>query len=654
MAAVKDAPRRNLVRRAPKKELAQAEAKRKVIDLIGGGAQVAAAMKAVQRTYQTYRGWYNDDPDFANEIRYLRSLAERTAKERRGAVGMPVPDFPEFCEQYLHQPLYQHQLRMWDMLCGKVPRDLHSSMVYRPGRPARILCNWPPSHAKTTTFSINFVVWLIHRNPDIKVVIVSKTQGMARKMLGAIKFRLADASYRDMHLRFAPSGGWKDPDQSWTQTEIYVKGRGSGEKDPTVQALGIGGHLQGARSDFILLDDVVDRANAGAWEDQADWLAQIVTSRLPDDETDVSLRPDAPGKLIILGTRNAPVELYQVLRDDYNDYDGNPVYTFLSQPAVLEYGPTPEDWVTLWPRTFDSYGNAKRMWDGPALAKRRGDVRSETLWALTFQQQDVASNAAFPAEAVMAAVNGSRMAGLIPKEGPGASREDRGMAGLYVVAGLDPATVGHTAMVVYGVDRMTRRRFVLDALNAPGMTPHELRSAVKRLTTAYGIREWRVESNAFQRFLTQDEALRMWLANAGCLLREHFTTGQKKWDPDFGVASLAPLLLSCVTPAEGGRWKKVEGGGLIELPSQRMCQPIVDLIDQLITWMPESKGVKTDLLMALWFAEIAARDFLGVDAQRTHHLADRFVSRHDLAKRDVIDLNKLAEQVYAWGAEATS
>lgn len=647
MASGKPAAARNLVRRSPKKDLPPADAKRKVIDLIAAGAKAGDAMRSVQRSYDTYRGWYREDPVFAGEIKYLRSIAERAAREKRGVVGEPVPDFPTFCRDYLHQPLYLHQLRMWDLLQGKPPRDLHPSMTYRPGRPARILCNWPPDHAKTTSISINFVVWLIHRNPDVKVVIVSKTQGMARKMLGAIKFRLSDASYRDMHLRFAPAGGWKDPDNSWTQTEIYVKGRGTGDKDPTVQALGIGGHLQGARSDFIILDDVVDRANANAWEAQSDWLAQIVTSRLPDDDETLASQPDAPGKLIILGTRNASVELYQVLRDEYMDYDGNPVYTYFAQPAVLEYAPSPADWVTLWPQTFDKYGNPRRKWDGPALAKRRGDVRSEALWALTFQQADVAEDATFPADAVTASVNLARMAGAIPAEGPGASRDARGMTGLYVVAGLDPATVGHTAMVVYGVDRTTRRRFVLDAVNESGMTPHGLRSAVKRLTTQYAIREWRVERNAFQRFLTQDEDLRMWLGNVGCTLREHYTTGKNKWDEDFGVQSLAALYLTCVTPAEGGRFQKIPGGGLIELPSSRHSSAIAELVDQLITWQPESKNNKTDLVMASWFAEIAAREFLGVESRHTSHLPDRFASRHDVARQQVVDLNLLAEeQVY--------
>lgn len=636
---------RAVARRSFRKDVTAEEAKRRVLDLIRGGSKIAPAMKSVQRTYDTYRDWYSHDAEFKDEVQYLRAHAERVAAQKQGAVGAPVPDFPEFCAKYLKQPLYAHQLRMWDLLNGKPPRDLHPSMVFRPGRASRILTNWPPDHAKTTTWSVNYVVWLIHRNPDIKVVIVSKTQGMARRMLGAIRFRLVDASFRDMHVAFAPRGGWKDPDQSWTQTEIYVKGRGSGEKDPTVQALGIGGHLQGNRTDVIILDDVVDRSNAGAWEAQADWLAQIVTSRLPDDD-DERIRAEDPGKLLILGTRNAPVELYQVLRDDYVDLDGNPVYTYFSQPAVLEYGPTPEDWVTLWPYTIDVSGAHRRKWDGRALAKRRGDVRSETLWALTFQQQDVSEHATFPAEAVQASVS-SRTCGTIPTDGPNAVRGDRGMTGLYVVGGVDPASVGHTALIVMGIDRLTQKRYVLDCVNQPNMTPHQLRSHMHRLTDHYGVREWRVESNAYQRAIVQDEELKNRLASRGCLLRGHYTTGHNKWDENFGVASLAPLFLSCLVEIEGGRFKKAATGGLIELPSIRNNQAASDLIDQLVVWTPEAKNAKTDLVMALWFAELAARDVLGIHVNRVSHLVNPFACRHDLRKRAVVDLNALAEEVYS-------
>ena len=46
-----------------------------------------------------------------------------------------------------------------------------------------------------------------------------------------------------------------------------------------------------------------------------------------------------------------------------------------------------------------------------------------------------------------------------------------GMGGLIVVAGLDPATSGHTAMVVIGLDILSKRRYVLDVFNKAALKP---------------------------------------------------------------------------------------------------------------------------------------------------------------------------------------
>lgn len=55
---------------------------------------------------------------------------------------------------------------------------------------------------------------------------------------------------------------------------FYLGGdaRNSSEKDPTLQALGMGGQIYGARADLIILDDVITTANAHEWEKQLDWL----------------------------------------------------------------------------------------------------------------------------------------------------------------------------------------------------------------------------------------------------------------------------------------------------------------------------------------------------------------------------------------------
>lgn len=613
------APRRSGVKQIPLDE-----AKPKVLDGIAAGLTREQAMAAVGRSTETFRDWMKNDQSFKDEVARIRTIrADNSDPDTR----IPVPDFPTFCEE-LGQPLHLHQLRMWDAIEGREPRDLLPAFRYAKGgswesqcdgAPAgRVIINLPPGHAKTTTFSINYTTWLIHKNPNIRIIIVCKDQGLAKQILGAIKFRLTSPVHRELHARYAPDGGWKDPDQSWTQTEIYVQGKGDGEKDATVAALGIGGRIYGARSDVILVDDGVTLANVNEYEKQQHWLEQEVESRL-----------DGAGLLAILGTRIAPVDLYSELREQ-TDHDDQQVYTYFSMPAVLDEGDgTPETWVTLWPERFP----------GVRLRKVR---RREDRWALVYQQQDVSDDATFNARAVEASINGARFPGPLSKEGMG-MRAD-GMDGLYVVGGLDPATTGCTAMIITAVDKTTEKRFVLDGFNRKDTSPALMRDTVKRFTELYGVHEWVIERNAFQRFLTQDDDLRNFLRARGCKLTEHYTH-QNKYDADFGVASMAQLFLTCGQPPDnggGGIWKKTPDHALIELPSPRQNAWAAELVNQLVTWQPSGlkQNHKTDLVMALWFTEIGVNRVIKRGRQSLTHIPNPWAAKGRLRGRTVVNLSE--------------
>jgi hypothetical protein len=621
-------PPRTVARRSGVKAIPAAEAKTKVLELIAQGAKVAEACAAVGRSPETYRDWQKTDPVFKAELANLRN-----ARADINNTGRPVlPPFDVFCAEYLKQPLHPHQLRMWDVLEGREPRDILPAFRYDPGTPwesrrehtpaGRVIINIPPGHAKTTTFSVNWCTYLIHKDPDVKIIVVCKDQGLAIQILGAVKFRLTSPVYRELHMKFAPDGGWKDPDSSWTQTQIYVQGKGDGEKDPTMQALGIGGRIYGARSDVIILDDAVTLANVNEHEKQNRWLDQEVESRL-----------DGAGLLALLGTRVAPTDLYKVMREA-TDFDDNLVYTYFSMPAVLDEGDgDPKNWVPLWPERFT----------GKRLRKIR---RDETTWALVYQQQDVAEDATFNAKAVQASINSQRFPGPMTKEGMG--HRPGGMEGLYVVGGLDPATVGFTAMVVAAVDKTTGKRYLLDGFNNRNTTPRMMKEKVKLFTDLYGINEWVIERNAFQRFLTQDDELLQYLRSRGCRLTEHYTTANK-FDPDFGISAMAQLFLTCGEPPINGGdgiWRKTPEKALVELPNPKQNAWVGELINQYVIWQPSAmkQGQKSDLVMAHWFTEIAFNRLLHKGVNAPKHLDNPFASKSRLRDRHVINLADYRDQ----------
>lgn len=597
--------------------------------MIRDGAKIRDAMAAVGRGVAVYGNWMEPrgPGTFHDEIMLIRQVHAR----RRGRTPAPVPDFPEFCAEYLHQPLNPHQLRQFDCLQGQPPRDLHTSMRYHRGRPNYLLFNQAPNHAKTTTWTINYAVWRLHRDPSIRIALLSKSLTMAKKYLYAVKARLTGPRYREMQVKFAPEGGWRDPDGSWTRTEIYVSGKDDpatdAEKDPTVQALGIKGQIYGARLDLVILDDIADMSSAGQWEAVLDWISQEIDSRLEDD-----------GTLIMVGTRLAATDVYSKARDDLVEWDGTPVFTYLAQPAVLEYADSSKDWVTLWPG----------RWDGPKLASKKAMMRDERRWALVYQQADVTDDAVFPAGALQCSVNRRRAPGPLTVEGWGTRAE--GMTGLYVIGGLDPATVGHTAALVVGVDRHTGRRYLLDGFDQPNCSPDGMIDRVQKLTETLGVRQWVVERNSFQRFLTQLDQFRMWMYTRGVRLREH-DTENNKYDSDFGVAAMAGLFLSCGRPkGDGtGEWERTPDSALIELPTPRISRVTSLLMEQLATWHPTEMRQRQpqDLVMALWFTEIGAREYLGTGRQRQDFLTPVGATRADLAGRRVVNLNDLTERVLA-------
>ena len=590
------------------------------------GCTVAKALVVVGRTRSTYERWRKEDPDFAVSMDRIKTL--RKLDPAQGGGGGPQMSFPEFSEKFLEATVFPHMQNVVDMIEGNPPSWLHAGMSYEQGEKDLIITNMPPEHGKTTSVTINYVVYRICMDPNIRVILVSKTAEMAKKMLYAIKTRLTHPKYDEMIAAYAPDGGFDKDAEAWNQTMIYVSdnARDSGEKDPTVQALGIRGHIYGARADLIVLDDTIDLTNAHEYEKQINWLQSEVISRV-----------SANGSMLVVGTRLSSKDLYRELQDDARYPDEKSPWTYLSMPAVLEFKDKEEDWVTLWPRTNQPEAGVKidaqvqdkdglyPKWDGTRLAKKRRRV-SPKAWAMVYQQQQVSDDAVFSPESVKAAINGNRLVGPIPK-GMVNQRAD-GMNGLIIVAGLDPATSGHTAAVVVGLDVKTNKRYVLDVYNKPGITPEAMRDMIKGLTDKYHVSEWRIERNGFQGFLVHDKELNDYCAARGTIIRPHFT-GSNKHDTDFGVASLTTLFSG---------WE--DKHQLIELPSTQNSEAVKAMIEQLVTWSPAApKSQKTDVVMALWFAELACRDRVMLNSNFVRsHVKNSFATPWDIKGQSTVNL----------------
>lgn len=610
--------------------------KQTFIKYVKNGKSIKEACLDMGLTEAQYKYLRQSDAAFRDEMDRLRLMTQNASEAEDNRAN--IAPFPEWCEEYLDTKLFNHHLQWFDLLEGRDPRNLHENQTYIKADPEFVLINTPPEHAKSTTITMNYVTYRICEDPNIRVIIVSQTQEMAKRFLRGIKDRLAsdNKNYQKLQIDFGPEGGFDDGAAAWTADSIYVSSstRDSGEKDPTVQALGIGGHIYGSRADLIIFDDTVTGKNAHEYQKHMDWMQREVYNRIS--------RPG--GKMLLIGTRLAPIDLYgEIIKSDYYGEEDSP-WTYLTQPAVLEFADDPKDWVTLWPKSNrapvskvgkmlveQDEDGLYPMHTGEVLRKRRSSM-SPRNWALVYQQESVVEDAIFPMKAVTGSVDGMRAAGVMQKGAPG--HRPNGMDGLYVVGGFDPAMTGHSAAVVMAVDRYSGHRWVLDVWSKGNLKPDDLFDKIKEMTVKYSINEWRIEKNAMNLMVTQNRDIKQFLGSRGCLLREHFT-GKNKWDADFGVASMSVLF-------EGYE----RGEQLIHLPSRSGAEGVKMLIEQLTTWEPLPPGIKTkkktDTVMALWFAEIRARELIG-EVDSVFHVANEYQSPRDRERSITIDLDYMAQ-----------
>lgn len=608
------------------------EMKKAVEDGLSQGLTVVEAVKLIGRDKRWFYEQRSRDAEWREKVDAIRRVARDFRDDKRD-----VPDFPEFCEKYLHMKLWGHQLAMFDVLEGREPSWCPDGFVYQEGSMGhrRVLINVPPNHAKTITVSVAYILWRILRDTSMTVLIISKTQGFASKILWAIKQRLTSPKYADLQVAFGPVGGFKATADQWTATKVYLWGdeRDSQDKDPTLEAVGLGGQIYGNRAKLVLIDDAIVLSNASAWENQQDWIRQEVASRIgPDDQ------------IAVVGTRVAPIDLYRELLNPDHYHDGKVPWTVLRMPAVLEYAESPADWVTLWPKSDLPFSEADeagedgmfQRWTGERLARVRNEV-GPRRWSLVYQQADVPDESTFDPVCVRGSVDGMRGAGQPLVVGTAGGPEPNWQP--YTIIGVDPAIKGVAAFCVYTVDRASGRRWVMDMKGMKAPRPDQIRDQIIALAEKYHPQEVRVEANAYQLAIVQDATLSRWLASRGIPLKPHLTYANKT-DELYGVAAMSSLFGSART--EGHR-RLHNKDNLISLPNTSV-PGIKVLIDELVAWSPTTpvRNLRQDHLMALWICETRALELVRTAGRKPFAQPSKFLSRQRKNSRMIVNLSDLA------------
>ena len=404
--------------------------------------------------------------------------------------------------------------------------------------------------SKSSQLTVLRTLWRIGNNPNIRIAICSATQDQAAKFVKAIKTyieRPGPLHEVFPHLR---------PGTKWSDTKLIVQ-RDNVSKDYTVQAVGVGTGILGARLDLVILDDVLSLDNTSTphrreavWQ----WWRSTVAGRLT-----------AKAEAFAVTTAWHPQDFLHRLVAEEGWHSER-------MPVVDEAG------VPLWPEVWPPERiEEARVRMGPfefsrqllCLARDDSEARFKKEWIdLALQLGDGRS---LP-----------HHLSSVP-------------AGYRVYTGVDlgtgPSTGGRrendpSALFTLCV-HPNERREVLCCESGRWDGPEIVRRIAHTHSRYGGIMV--VESNAAQMFIVQ------FTKDLGAIPVMPFNTGSNKAHPEFGIESMAVEM-------SNGKW-------IVPNVHGRTSRDIDAWISEMLFYSPASHT--GDRLMASWIAREAAERRVG-------------------------------------------
>lgn len=231
----------------------------------------------------------------------------------------------------------------------------------------------PRDHGKSAMIAYK-CAWYIVKRPDIRILYISSTAGLAEAQLRSIKdIVTSPAVKRYWPDLIHPEEGKRE---KWTNTEICVDHptrKLEGIRDSTVFTGGLTTSLTGFHCDVAVLDDVVVQENAYTAEGRDKVTRQYsLLSSIEGGEAEEW----------VTGTRYHPKDLYSTLQnmqeEIYNDageiVDFEPIYTTFERQVELQGDGTGE---FLWPRQ-QRYDGKWFGFDRKILAVKRAKYADKT------------------------------------------------------------------------------------------------------------------------------------------------------------------------------------------------------------------------------------------------------------------------------------
>lgn len=437
------------------------------------------------------------------------------------------------------------QFVMRDEETGKplLQSRMHQEWQHEASAHSRLVLLAHIESGKTQQLSIARPMFELGNDTTTRCVVVSATKENAIKITRTIQHYISDSE----ELRMVFPG--LKPGRPWTPAGFNIAGR-EHAKDYSFQAIGVGGHILGARIDLLILDDILDWTStrtAYQRDKVYDWVFSTLFGRLT-----------RRARVIAVGNPWHPDDLLHKL--------GARGWAFRRYPVMDTEGRS--RWPKRWPM------ERIQQWEhdyGPSEFARQLMCQARSDTDSRFKREWI--------EASMAKAHEMGIRNFVHRMDP--------KPGFATFTGVDLAvqqTSGANLTVLFTicVDPQGNRQ-VLEIQSGRWASPeiiqrvHDVHQRFKSVVF--------VEDNAAQAYLVQ------FLNGTSAIPVRPFRTGMNKLNPALGVESLAAEMAT-------GKWLIPNDGGTLH-------PEVSAWIDDMLYYHPDAHT--GDRLMASWIAREGAR-----------------------------------------------
>ena len=492
---------------------------------------------------------------------YLKDEALRVNHEslqKNGEAQAALDDFVEFRDKYflteqnIPYETPEFQKRWIDAILETIKNG------------KRLMVLSPPRHGKTDLLT-HFCVYMICKNPNMRIMWVGGNEDIAKNAVGSVLDHLENNE--QLIQDYATYEGFRPMNKSgksWSTSQFTVATRTvSGIKSPTLVAVGKGGKILSRDADLIISDDIEDHGSTvqpSARENTKNWWTTTLQSR----------KEEHTG-MVVIGSRQHPDDLYNALLN--NDAWETIVERAHDLEIPLDQESNDQDEHMLWK------GKRSHKWLMEQLAAAE-TTGGRAIFEMVYLNKAVpAGMELFGAEMIDSCLDRSRILGDVPPH-------------TALIAGLDPASTGYQAAVLWAYNQKTGQLWLVDLRNDLGGGISKALKVMQEWHEQYFLSHWIVEENGFQKAIGQDKEIKNWAGVNGVRIEGH-QTYKNKWDPVFGVTAMVPMY----------EQQK------INLPwGNPQTQRKVNVLSQQLIYFSSASGTnsksvnsKTDLVMASWF-----------------------------------------------------